>query len=87
MKKFVFIMLILLSICIGMTVHAENECIKISASEALTRLFSYIYTDNGKYMAKALNMVDLLLKTAEFYVIRCNMDISAAKTAYEVIIG
>ena len=65
----------------------KNECIKISASEALTRLFSYIYTDNGKYMVKALNMVDMLLKTAEFYVIRCNMDISAAKTAYEVIIG
>lgn len=65
----------------------KNECIKISASEALTKLFSYIYTDNGKYMVKALNMVDLLLKTAEFYVIRCNMDISAAKTAYEVIIG
>lgn len=65
----------------------KNECIKISASEALTKLFSYIYTDNGKYMAKALNMVDLLLKTTEFYVIRCNMDISAAKTAYEVIIG
>ena len=33
-------------------------------------------------MAKALNMVDLLLKTTEFYVIRCNMDITAAKTAY-----
>lgn len=65
----------------------KNECIKISASEALTNLLSYIYTDNGKYMVKALNMVDLLLKTAEFYVIRCNMDISAAKTAYEVIIG
>ena len=65
----------------------KNECIKISASEVLTRLFSYIYTDNGKYMVKALNMVDMLLKTAEFYVIRCNMDISAAKTAYEVIIG
>lgn len=65
----------------------KNECIKMSASEALTKLFSYIYTDNGKYIAKALNMVDMLLKTAEFYVIRCNMDISAAKTAYEVIIG
>ena len=63
----------------------KNECIKISASEALIRLLSYIYTDNGKYMEKALNMVDLLLKTAEFYVIRCNMDISAAKTACEVI--
>lgn len=65
----------------------KNECIKISASEALTRLFSYIYTDNGKYMVQTLKMADMLLKTAEFYVIRCNMDISAAKTAYEVIIG
>lgn len=65
----------------------KNECIKISASEALTKLFSYIYTDNGKYMMQTLKMTDMLLKTAEFYVIRCNMDLSAAKTAYEVIIG
>lgn len=65
----------------------KNECTEISSSEALTKLFSYIYTDNGKYMAKALKMVDVLLKTAKFYVIRCNMNLSAARTAYEVIVG
>lgn len=63
----------------------HNECMKITAGEALTRLLSFIYTDNGKYLMQTMKMADALLRSAEFYVIKCNMDLSAVKTAYQVI--
>lgn len=66
----------------------KNECIRIEKGEAFEKLFSQIYLPkNRETLSKTLDLVGQIIEKAEFYIIKCNMDITAAKTAYEGIFG
>ncbi len=58
----------------------ENACIPVSGSKSLERLLNQIYIDKGY---KAFGIIGKLMEICDFYIIECNMDISAAKVAYE----
>ena len=67
---------------------AENECVPLSKGDVLERFVSQIYVPkSADKLVKTLDLTDRLVKSAEFYLIRCNMDISAAETAFEVVCG
>lgn len=62
----------------------ENECILLDKSEVFERLIQQIYRpQNVELFLKTLDLVTILVENTEFYLVRCNTDISAAKTAYE----
>ena len=65
----------------------KNECIKLSQKDVLEKLFPQLYIP--KETAKMLAIMDLtekVIKRCEFYLVRCNTDISAAKVAIEKIL-
>lgn len=63
-----------------------NECYPVEKKEVFEKLFSQVYIPTGaqKYL-KTLDLVSALINAVDFYKIKCNMDLSAAKTAYEVM--
>ena len=64
----------------------KNETVKIDKKEALSYLYSQIYMPNdGSSRIEIFDKLDKLIDFADFYIIRCNMDISAAETAFKVI--
>lgn len=64
----------------------KNETFKIDKKEALSYLYSQIYMPNdGSSRIEIFDKLDKLIDFADFYIIRCNMDISAAETAFKVI--
>ncbi len=66
----------------------ENEIEKIEKSSVLPYLTTQIYVPkNGMKMIKTLDLIDALVKGTDFYLLKCNMDISAAKVAYNRIFG
>ncbi|HOH86785.1 hypothetical protein [Ruminococcus sp.] len=71
------------AICI-LTRAAENSIVPISAAEAYPMLIQQIYrpSDMAK-MQKTLTLADMLAEQTALYRLGCNMDISAAVTAYE----
>lgn len=71
------------AICI-LTRAAENSIVPISAVEAYPMLIQQIYrpSDMAK-MQKTLTLADMLAEQTALYRLGCNMDISAAVTAYE----
>ena len=58
----------------------ENFCEPVSEGDALSGLMAAVYLDKG---FDALNVISSLLNSCRFFKIKCNMDISAAKTAFE----
>jgi len=71
------------AICI-LTRAAENSIVSISPGEAYPMLIQQIYrpSDMAK-MQKTLALADMLAEQTALYRLGCNMDISAAVTAYE----
>ena len=64
----------------------ENSCERISADEAVDLLFKQIYIPKEPSSAAcALSLTDRLIASCSLWRIRCNMDISAAETAYSAI--
>lgn len=59
----------------------ENRIEKISASEALPMLMQQSHRPGN--ILKYMELLDQLTKHVQFHKLQCNMDISAAKLAYE----
>ncbi len=66
----------------------ENSCTPINASDAVNRIFNQVYMPaDPKAAACTLELVNRLLSSCKLWLIRCNMDISAAETSYNAIFG
>ncbi len=64
----------------------KNSCEKITSKDTLKNIFSQIFIPKEPAAAlKTLELLDKLLNSVEIWVIKCNTDISAAKTAYNSI--
>lgn len=61
----------------------ENSIKKIADFEALPRIFSQIMIHDSTNLAKQMELVDGLLEKVPTYILKCNMDVEAAKVAYE----
>ena len=71
------------AICI-LTRAAENRIVPISHEEAYPMLIQQIYRPSDMIkMQKTLELADMLAEQTALYRLGCNMDISAAVTAYE----
>lgn len=64
-----------------------NSCEKIEASQILNQFFGQIYLPKNEpiVISKMLNFANKFLKNITVWRIKCNMDISAAETAYNTI--
>lgn len=63
---------------------AENTIKRISKAEAYGMLLQQAYRPmDGAALKKTLELIDRMTETVGLYRLGCNMDISAAKTAYE----
>ena len=61
-----------------------NEITKVSPVSFMQILFEQsMGFDNEVLAGKVLEVLSLVMSTAKFYLLKCNMDISAAKTSYE----
>ena len=71
------------AICI-LTRSADNHIEAIAREQAYTMLLQQVYRPADMLkMAKTLELVDRLADSVKLYRLGCNMDISAAKIAYE----
>lgn len=71
------------AICI-LTRSADNHIEPITREQAYTMLLQQVYRPAGMLkMAKTLELVDRLADSVKLYKLDCNMDISAAKIAFE----
>lgn len=65
----------------------ENEIALVSPDEALYGILNQtIRPYDEENMDKLLNIIDKLIKNVPIYRLKCNMDISAAETAYNTMI-
>lgn len=65
----------------------ENEIERVPKNEVFPHLTTQIYVPkNGMKMVKTLDLIDTFVKNTDFYMLKCNMDISAAETAYNAMI-
>lgn len=58
----------------------SNSCVKITPDEGFNRIVSAVYLDK---CFGAMDIINKLLHKCDFYIVNCNMDISAAQVAYE----
>ena len=66
----------------------ENHIEPIGKSEAYAMLLQQVYRpQNGKAMRDTLLLIDKMAELVSFYRLGCNMDISAAETAYNGMKG
>ena len=66
----------------------ENHIRQISSSEALPMLLQQVYRPmNAAAMARTLQLIDRLSGRVKLYRLGCNMNIEAAKVAYEAMRG
>ena len=71
------------AICI-LTRSKENRIEKITKEKAYAMIVQQTYrSNNPEKMIKTLGLIDKLLDKIDFYLLGCNMDIEAAKIAYE----
>ena len=61
----------------------ENSIKKISDVEALPRIFSQIMIHDSTDLEKQMELVDRLFEKVPMYLLECNMDVDAARVAYE----
>ncbi len=65
---------------------ADNECIRLEKTGVLKKLIPQIYkSENMELYLKTLEFVSTIIEKAEFYLIKCNTDKSAAEVAYEKV--
>ena len=58
----------------------ENQCTRLSGKDMIYRMLPFVYTENGM---QALDVLRILNQAElEYYTLQCNMDVSAAETAY-----
>ena len=63
---------------------SENHIETISKSDAYPMLLQQVYRPNDVFaLRKTLNLIDKMAGSVRFFKLGCNMDISAAKLAYE----
>ena len=75
------------AICI-ITRGEKNTIVRIDKSEAYAMLLQQVYRPQDPLqMAKTLKLVDKLAASVELYKLACNMDIEAAKVAYNGMKG
>ena len=66
----------------------ENSCEPISTNEAINLLFKQLYIPKDPATAAiGLALTNKLITSCKLWRIRCNMNISAAQTAYNAIFG
>ena len=65
----------------------ENRVDALPYSSSLLRMLPFMYLENGAITAKALKALNSVEKPLKFYRLQCNMDISAAETAYRSLLG
>ncbi len=65
---------------------AENYVKKVEKSLITQTLIPHIHIPGNGDVLTVLDSVDATAKNVMFYTVECNMDISAAKTAYDMII-
>lgn len=64
----------------------QNECVPLEKKSVFAGLFTQVYRpESGVNVARTIDLLNEVINKSSFYEIRCNMDISAAKTAYEKI--
>ena len=64
----------------------ENSCVPLSPEESLQKIVhQVIFPEDAAGTEKTLELLDGLLRTCRLWRIRCNMDISAAETAFHTI--
>lgn len=65
----------------------KNVCEKLEVSEILQLFFKQIFIkrQNPAMVSKTLKLADMFLNNLSVWKIKCNMDISAAKVAYNTI--
>lgn len=67
---------------------AENSVEPIEKSEAIDRIFNQVYMPKDPIAAmNTIQLIDRLMSSCKLWKIKCNMDISAAETAYKGIFG
>ena len=63
---------------------ADNEIVKMTASEAMPKVFSQIYRpDKAGDLSRTLVFISDMLETVPVYALGCNMDPDAARVSYE----
>ena len=71
------------AICI-LTRAPENTIVPVTKSEAYTMLLQQVYRPNDVFaLQKTLELVDIMADKVGLYKLGCNMDIEAAKVAYD----
>ncbi len=65
----------------------ENSVRELKKSEVLAHLIPAIHFPDGDGAAKVLGILDTAARNLRFFEISCNMDISAAKCAYDAIMA
>ncbi len=62
----------------------ENECLPMEKEGVFKRLIKQIYIPKDKsLLLLTLEYISYLIEKCDFYLIKCNTDISSAKTAYK----
>lgn len=65
----------------------NNSVEKIDKKNATARLFPQIYMPpDGSCRSEIFDKLDKLVRYADFYIIKCNTDLSAAQTAYNTVL-
>lgn len=72
---------------IGMLSRGDNNIVRsISASEAFPQLLRQVYRpSDGPALTATLAILERLTRTVRFFVMECNMDISAAAAAFDAM--
>ncbi|MBQ6847279.1 MAG: hypothetical protein IJO61_09130 [Oscillospiraceae bacterium] len=65
---------------------AENRVTEVEKSLITQTLIPHIHIPENGDVITVLDSIDATAKNVMFYTVECNMDISAAKTAYDIII-
>jgi len=64
---------------------AENSCTKLEKNKVLTPLLNQIHFPDNKFLGRIIETVEALVEKAEFYEIRCNKELDAARVSYNTI--
>ena len=63
-----------------------NECIKLDRESIFKRLYVHLYKpENKPKLMEMFDMLDTFINKIDFYLIKCNKDLSAAENSYNTI--
>lgn len=65
----------------------ENKCVKIEKTDILARLIPQVYIPKNGCVPQILELIGRVIAQADFYVMRCNKDVSAAAEAHEIMLN